>query len=280
MPNLDLQDRMNAYLLGELSDEEQAPLEDLYFADDAAHQELLAAEDELIDSYARGELRGSRRERFERLFLGSARRREKLALARELLRVVENDAPVMARAGEAYARATQHFGWRFAFLASAASLVAVLGVLMFHQHRLNSQAQEARAERDSLPKLSTPAPRESVKVESPEPARRVVLALKPSLRGEGESNRLVVRSSTESVRLEADLEGRLYQSYEVILQDAAGRVVWRQDGLVARGRIIECELDARLLAPGGYAFVLFGRDARGTLHLAAQHSLQLVRYLQ
>jgi anti-sigma factor RsiW len=78
------QDRLIAYLLGKLSEQEESSLEALYFSDEAAHEELLAAEDELIDRYVAGELQGTDRERFERLFLTDPTRRERVEIAREL----------------------------------------------------------------------------------------------------------------------------------------------------------------------------------------------------
>ena len=46
------------YLLGELSEQEQAELEEGYFADDALFERFRAVKDDLIDAYARGDLAG------------------------------------------------------------------------------------------------------------------------------------------------------------------------------------------------------------------------------
>src|SRR5262245_32556400 len=54
-----------AYLLGTLSDEERSRIEEHYFSDDAEFEELEIAEDELIDSYVRGELSGIQIRQFE-----------------------------------------------------------------------------------------------------------------------------------------------------------------------------------------------------------------------
>ena len=78
------QDRLIAYLLGKLSEQEEGSLEALYFSDEAAHEALLAAEDELIDCYVAGELPGADRDRFERLFLIDPTRRERVEIASEL----------------------------------------------------------------------------------------------------------------------------------------------------------------------------------------------------
>jgi hypothetical protein len=55
----------DALLLEDVSDEEQMSLEQHYFVDDSAFEQLSALEDELIDSYVRGELAGPERKQFE-----------------------------------------------------------------------------------------------------------------------------------------------------------------------------------------------------------------------
>jgi anti-sigma factor RsiW len=77
-----------AYLLGELPEHEQEELEARYFGDDALFALVLAIEDELLDRYARGEVRLAEGARFERHFLNSAARRKRLRVAKAWLRLV------------------------------------------------------------------------------------------------------------------------------------------------------------------------------------------------
>lgn len=72
------------YHLGELSQEERDAVEDRLFADDEFHEQVLAAEEELIDSYLRDELTPGQREHFEKWFLPVDDRRERLEFARAL----------------------------------------------------------------------------------------------------------------------------------------------------------------------------------------------------
>lgn len=69
------------YLLGELSEEAQEELEVRYFAEDEVFRRLLYIEEQLIERYAQGMLSEPDREGFERYFLLSAERRERLATA-------------------------------------------------------------------------------------------------------------------------------------------------------------------------------------------------------
>ena len=80
------------YLLGELSEPEQAQLEESYFADDALFERFLAVKDELIDAYARGDLAGEKRRRFEQHYLASEPRRQRLEEAKEFIRAISANA--------------------------------------------------------------------------------------------------------------------------------------------------------------------------------------------
>jgi hypothetical protein len=73
------------YLLGELSEEDQARLEEVFLVDDGYYEQLLVAEDELRYDYAQGLLDPGRRQRFEKRFAVSPADREKLAFATALV---------------------------------------------------------------------------------------------------------------------------------------------------------------------------------------------------
>src|SRR5215470_4189780 len=75
------------YLLGDLSQEEQAQVEDRAFADPDYLVVLQSVEVDLMDAYVNGELSPAERRQFERQFLVSPERRRKVAFARDLARV-------------------------------------------------------------------------------------------------------------------------------------------------------------------------------------------------
>lgn len=73
------------YLLGDLTEQERTRLEEAYLTDDDAFERFLAVKGELLDAYARGGLGGRERELFERHFLSTRPRRQRLSEARELI---------------------------------------------------------------------------------------------------------------------------------------------------------------------------------------------------
>src|SRR5258708_22304820 len=85
-------DALIKYLLGELPDQERDRVEDKYFADDAFHERLLILEEELTDSYVRGELSPEQRKHFEQWFLRSPERLERLEFSRAVVQYASRAA--------------------------------------------------------------------------------------------------------------------------------------------------------------------------------------------
>jgi anti-sigma factor RsiW len=81
------------YLLGELSEEQQVAIEDRAFADQKYLASITSVENDLIDEYVRNELSPAERQRFEKQFLASAERRKRVEFARALAGVIEEAIP-------------------------------------------------------------------------------------------------------------------------------------------------------------------------------------------
>jgi len=73
------------YLLGELTEADQTALERELLMDRDKFNQAWAVENELIDSYVRGEMSPADRERFEGHYLASALHRERVAIAASFL---------------------------------------------------------------------------------------------------------------------------------------------------------------------------------------------------
>lgn len=69
---------LRRFLLGQLSEDAHAKLQEAFFDDPALTERVLSAEDELFDAYARGELSEEERLRFETRF-GAQRQRIQFA---------------------------------------------------------------------------------------------------------------------------------------------------------------------------------------------------------
>lgn len=74
-------DEMIAYLLDEMSEADRAAFVDRWFTDPELYEQLLMAEADLLDEYARGGLRGRQRRQVEKSLLASNLQRDKLRFA-------------------------------------------------------------------------------------------------------------------------------------------------------------------------------------------------------
>src|SRR5215510_10955017 len=77
---------LRRYLLGTLSEKEEARHEELLLTEESYFEQLVLAEDELIDEYLRGKMTERDKERMEQHFLKSANHQERLELGRALSR--------------------------------------------------------------------------------------------------------------------------------------------------------------------------------------------------
>ena len=152
---------LRRYLLGTLTEEEEARQEERLLTEENYFERLILAEDDLIDDYVRGKLSAEHKERMEQRFFSSARRQERLQLARDLSKYTsaraavpgrERDSDRHSQAGDA---AIPPIGIpliaghrkRIALLASAALLVIAVGAgLILEIARLNSKIDGQRQE--------------------------------------------------------------------------------------------------------------------------------------
>ncbi len=128
IPDLDAE-TATRYLLGELPEAERERLERRLLEDGRASDLAAAAEDDLLDAWAAGELPRRRRLAFERRLRGSFGLRRRAAFARALARAARGTAA--GGSGEAApGRVVAWPGGRRGFAAPLASLAAAAAVLL------------------------------------------------------------------------------------------------------------------------------------------------------
>jgi hypothetical protein len=91
-------ERITAYLLKELPEEELERFEDECFEQESWPDQIHLAEEDLVDTYLRGELSPERRERFEQNYLITEARQERVRFAAALLRRVDEHNAVSQKA--------------------------------------------------------------------------------------------------------------------------------------------------------------------------------------
>lgn len=261
------------YLLGEMTEAEQARFEESFFQDVELSELLSDVENDLIDEYVRDELSTADRRRFERHFLVSESRREKVELGKALL-----EAENAAAASKAVNNREQLPWWKAIFAAplvprtalsysfGAAALLFLLGGLWLFSEvrqlrseisRLETDRETRDRQNDQLRDQASEQDRRSGELAAqkeqleqqlaelrnqagiPEREPRSALSfltfvLLPGSRGSDGPKKLIIPSGISSVRLQLNLSpGDEYSAYQVNLQRANGEQVRTWKGLRA-----------------------------------------------
>src|ERR1041385_573009 len=260
------------YLLGELSEQEQATLEEKYFRDRNVFNQVLQVESELVDAYARGQLSTEIRERFEQSYLNHPARRKRVEFARALTsRIDERERSVKQLSQPAFPiswwrRLLATVGGlgpplRFA-MATLIVLIAVAGVWIFVNTRRQQQREAAqlqarqeeqlrRAREQVTPQQPTETPKQEERVaqippETSQPSPNsntnsappiVSLALTVGgVRGTDNSatQTLVIPHDTTQAQILLDLKDDSYPRYRASLRKIDGPEILTQTNIRPR----------------------------------------------
>jgi len=223
--------RLRAYLLGQLSEAEAESLEARLLAEHEVFEALESVEDDLIDDFARGRLDAAE----------SARVRERYENQPDRVRFARALAPRSARAHVVSFPRRQ---W-LPLAAAAALAVAVGGILL----------RPERAPELPLPSAAPPPP-------------SAVLSLGTSRSG-GTPSEIALTPDAPALQLRVRLDpADRYDRYSMELRSAAGEVAWHVDDLRASADAGELDLLAsvpsRALPGGGYELGVRGVNEGGS----------------
>ncbi len=283
------------YLLGKLSEQEQAALEERYFSDPQVFNEVLKVESELVDAYARGQLSTEMRERFEQHYLKHPARRQRVEFARALTTRID-ERETSATRGE---QANLHVSWkqrllaifggqktalRFA-MALVILLVALAGVWIFVNNRWRQQQREAQVQRENQapqppaetppqeqraaqnpPEIAQPSPNANTNSAPPIVSLALTVGGVRSADG-GPTQTLVIPQETTQAQLLLDLKDDSYTRYRASLRKIGGPEIFTQPNLRPRttkaGARFVFRVAARELTSGDYVLTLGGITPEG-----------------
>lgn len=294
-------DSVRRYLLGTSPPAEQELIELRLLADRTFHDEVSAAEDELLDEYLDGRLAAGERENFDDIFLAAPERQQKLRFALALRRRTAESAlpspadPAMISVGSvgltASVGATAGGASRGGFFgrlgpaaraACAAVVVLAAGgaVLLAVRDSRESHAPTpaATAADDRAANLSRTRERPAAHVTTPRPdgradasAQTIAVTLTPRrTRGaDDETRRVEITPDVGLVRLELLIASADYATYQATVRSVEGRPVCDLTNLAADsstgggGQAVFVEVPAASLAPDDYRVRLSGLRESG-----------------
>lgn len=299
------------YLLGEVSEEEQERTEQLYLSDPNFYEQLLIAEDDLIDAYAEGALPESRRASFEEHFLRSPERRARVGFATAWMTYVTKEArTVNTESKDSSQRFFSLFRfdrWPIALRVAAVALLLVgIAFPIVAALRLRNQLDRARAERAELERNQNDLRQQieeerrrseeissrlesALAVQDPQIAPPIANAgfvsfvLTPGLvRGSSQSKRLEIRPEERQVRIHlvftpkdalnfAGLQGR----YTVKIKTVDGRTIWTKSMLSAQtktnGKVLTVSIPSDVLHTEDYILTLSGETLQGVTEIVSEY---------
>jgi hypothetical protein len=275
------------YLLGQVSSQERDALEDQYFADDERLEELVSAENDLIDSYIRGHLSPSDKDAFERHFL-TPEKQERVNFARALLHYPKGDT---ATPGRMAVRPGMPAARLLAVAASIAGLAMIVWLAVSGTQIRRQLAQERQEEnrlRKEVSDLKTKlqesvannrGTREPAPLEAPG-TTTISMVLAPVIRGQNQQNTAFLYPGIKSLALQLNRPVETYSSYQAVLETMGGSQLLVKGDLkavpAANGRKVIVEFLPRNLSSNDYILRLFGMGAAGTEELGA-YSFRIVK---
>ena len=304
------QEHIQRYVLGELPEADQVALEQAYFNDQRLFAQMVQAENELVDKYARGLLSPPTRKRFEEYYLAHPKRRERAKFAETLAARLDQ----MKEVGVVAKPTSESIWTRLVASMRAPRLVWGLSIalllmtglaswLLFERRRLREEyaaqhqrerelQQQATIERQRAEALASELERQRADQPpispSPAPPKSVpafaslVLTIGGTRSVDGASpSLLVIPAGTEQVRLQLDLRENNYATYRAVLQAAGGREVFASARLVAKpartGASLALTVPAQRFASGDYILTLKGVNKTGEVEDVSKSLLHVER---
>jgi hypothetical protein len=273
---------LTAYLLGELPSEQTEQFDELSVADDDVAARLERVETDLVDAYVRGELSNATREKFEKAYLSSPLRRQRLAFAQQFQQHLPRQV-VAARPEKA--SWWQMFRLPQFALAGALAMLVVVGLLW--QRSLHPRQGPSVA--TVQPPVATPA---TVAPKSPEapsqaqpapsiPVSVIAFVLAPQLRDASQPPRLELPPATTRVDVRLELEGNDFPRYRVSLKTLKqDKALWQSAPVapVTKGQTstLSVRVPAKVFASGMNQFELTGIPATGEAEFAGNYVFKVV----
>lgn len=278
---------MRRYLLNELSSVQRDQVEQRFFQDPEYFDELATLEEELVDDYARGGLSPEERQRFEKEWIISPERRERVDAAKALFGILREESrstrPGMVAAVPVRKARVAGFQWALA----AATFIMALGALWLvpersrlrddlrdareRQTRLERSTEELRRRLESermrnselnellrRERASSSSLQQGVEARTPEPGV-VALVLPTGVTRSGADQRpLIVPAGATLVRLQVDIPGDRHSGrLHAVLRTPETTNIWSQDVVLperaaARTARLSVPIPSPVLPDGDY----------------------------
>jgi hypothetical protein len=300
------------YFLGSLPEEEAERLDELSIADDAFAWRLSAVENDLVDTYVRGELSAEDLAQFKKSYLSSPNRLQKVEFAEALRSLDAKTATAAAQPAPARTPPSPKpkeesskglYPWRWisvprlalqwGFAGGAVAMLFASGYLFVENGRLRKSAAESRERQAMLDRqlndqlsANTEMQKELERLREPSPGssalKTIAFLLLPQTRGIGHIATISLPPGTGEAKFRLQLETDDFPRYRVAVKDStSNRVIWQSTALkstsVGENKEVSIRLPFSLLEPGSYFVELSGLGANGSSEPVTSYVFRLVK---
>ena len=298
---------LRAYLLGMLPEEETERLDELSVTEDQFAQNLLIAEDDLIDAYVNGELTGSELLQFPKQYLQSLDQVERVRFAKGFQSINRTGhEPVKKKIKAPSAQSVfsfLNFGnwkpWKWGLVAGGLLFLIASWFIVQQLRKPRQQTppqttavipQEPRLPQESGSPTATAKSDEQPPVQPsiiqqtnrPNPSRIVAFVLKPQMRSISEPPELTIPIDASTIAFTLQLEPSDTDYYRTIVVEAAGdRTVWAGAKVKATTKydlaFLQIRVPAGLLKQQAYKIRTLGIYPNGATEMTNEYSFRVVR---
>ncbi len=223
----DAEREITRYLFAELAEAEAEAISRRCFEDEDFYDSVRTVEDELVDSFVRGELPAEEAKRVD-LFLRDTYQEDQLRIAQSFAH--PGGSKLLSRWAS----------WRMLAIAACVFLLLGSGIWLWSRKPMANAPQRAATSRT---------------FEKP-PVTFSFWIAPGVVRGERETKSLSIPPGTQTVAIEFELAaGTPRSAYSVDLQTTSGRPLWKQDGVTPEKSLI-VKIPADVLRSGNYEATL------------------------
>ncbi len=307
------EESIRQYLLGTLSEAETERFDELSFTDEEFVEAVNAAERELIDQYAQGQLHDSLSQQFEARYLGSDPKRERVELARAFYKsvhIAEHD-PLKESARHAARPALFPFArwrWQWGLTGVAASLVlAFVALSVFVSPRGDEPTNQGLSGRNAseqnpasvesneplkpaTPEIATTATPDAKQTVSEDRrqersssgnSRIASVVLSPQMRGTTNIPLVSIPANAEHLAIRLELEPNDFPAYRVVLLRTEGEISWRSQKLFAQtkegNKSLDIPLPLQRLKSRSYVLQVYGLTESGKTEPMSDYHFRVVK---
>jgi hypothetical protein len=272
--------QLERYVLGLLSEGDRERLDEASIVDDEVALRLRVVEQDLADSYVRGQLTGDTLSRFESHYLASPLRRENVRLAEKLASAIARIAPVELAPLPQQVKSEPRLARGLAAVAalvlaaSAPLLIELIGARLVHR----PPAARVKRDRPARELISQRGDATFAHALLAEPDATILYAQTSAM---APITGIAVPPGAGHVAFELRLESSFFPRYRVGLRDPLlDEIVWRSEWILTRPSAgppsLPVVVPTRVLKTQHYALDLTGSELSGDSDAAGSYLFRVL----